>query len=120
MQITRGIRLLLCALPQPGWGGTDLAGYVESVGLRPDVNGSDEECAKALDMLTQAGLAASIPETVGEDGATEPAKWELTPAGQQALESVADSETQQVGAVLLDLQPGSAITEAPAAITQEG
>jgi hypothetical protein len=104
MEITRGVRLLLCAMPQPGWGGTDLAGYTESIGMRPDVDGSEEECAQALARLTNAGLAQSL--------GGEPERWELTAAGQTALETVAESTRRSIGEVLLDLQPSVALTGA--------
>jgi len=112
MQITRGVRLLLCALPQPGWGGTDLAGYIESIGIRPEVNGSQEECAAALAQLTESGFAVSL--------GGEPERWEITPAGQAALETIAEDGQRSVGEVLLDLQPGIAVADGAATAVTEG
>jgi hypothetical protein len=110
MEITQGIRPWVCALPQPGWGGSTLAGYIVGIGLRPDANGSDEEIEQVLNGLVTAGYARAVEVGEGED-----ARWELTEEGHDALIApIKPVEGAPVEDVLLELEPGIAMTSAEA------
>ena len=101
MEVTKTLRPWVCALPQPGWGGTTLNGYIEGIGIRPDADGTDEEVARVLDGLVKAGHARAWDD---EDGV---ARWELTEAGHDALTALIDPADGATAAeVLLELQPG--------------
>lgn len=99
--VPRSVRTLLGALPAPGWGGTTLAGYTETIGMRPELTASQAECQQFLDGLVAKGYA----QTVG-DG-----RWEQTPAAHDIVTGVelAD-EALTPQAVMLDLQPGVVVS----------
>jgi hypothetical protein len=108
MEITKGERLLLCALPQPGWGGCTLAGYVEGIGLREDVNGTEQQCATVLDGLVAMGHVRPVEVAEGEHP-----RWELTPVAHDALIAPIEPEAgRSVTEVFLAMQPGVALSGA--------
>ena len=103
--LSKNLRPWVAAVPQSGWGGTTLAGYVEAIGLRPDAAGDETECRQVLDALVAAGHA----QTVGDD------RWELTEQGHEALTAfIEPDESVTAGAVLLELQPGIGLSAAEA------
>lgn len=118
--LSKNIRPWVCVLPQPGWGGSTLEGFIEAVGLRPEIEGTEEECTAILDGLVAAGHAKTFEVTVpppedAEEGtpATQERRWELTDEGHDALTALIEpEESATVEAVLLELQPGVGSSEA--------
>jgi hypothetical protein len=108
------IRPWACAVPQPGWGGTTLAAYVQEIERRPDANGNEDACKRVLDAMVASGHAQTVEP--GEDGLE---RWELTDAGHNELIApIGLDEGASIEDVLLELQPGvtasSATTDAEA------
>lgn len=99
MGVNREARLTLSAMPQPGWGGTTLAGFTESMAIRPEFDVSEGECAAMLGRMVAAGLAVSL--------GGEPERWELTEAAHMIVTGPAqDSRTDYTAEeVMLALEP---------------
>lgn len=114
MHVSNKQRPWVCALPQPGWGGSTLAGYIETIGMRPDASGTDQEVAEVLDLLVKSGFArtievdAPLPEDAEEGTLPEKeVRWELTEEGHDALVAEIEPEAGASAAeVMLELQPG--------------
>jgi hypothetical protein len=108
--ITKNVRVWLCAMPQSGWGGTTLAGYTGSIAARPEVSANEDECRQVLEGLVAAGHAQSLG--AGEDGLE---RWELNDGANEALTAAIEvDESTNAASVLLELQPGTANTNAGA------
>lgn len=113
------VRHWLCAVPQAGWGGTTLDGYVRSVDMRPEIAGDEAECQAVLDAMVAAGhvqVADPSAKLIKDPDApkvdlTEEPRWELTESGHEALIAPIDADGgAEAYEVILELQPGVGIS----------